>query len=74
MSELHVQPNSHRSERANRAEGDNEKPGALKAVIDVSLKIQIVEVLLIHPEGHEPNNDSLKYHYRLGETGNALPT
>jgi len=49
-SELHVETHSHRAEDSHTTQRDNREPTALEGRVYVGLEVEIVLVILDHPE------------------------
>ena len=70
-SELRVEAHSHGAEDSHTAQRDNRETAALEGRVYVGLEVEIVLVILNHPEPKVGNDKRLDYDQDLDRTGNV---
>jgi len=70
-SELHVEAHGHGAKDANTAQRDNCETTALEGRVNVGLEVEVVLVILYHPEPKIGDDKRLEYDQDLDRTGNV---
>src|SRR5207253_4758496 len=70
-SELHVEAHSHSAKDSHTAQCNYCESASLQRCVDVGLEVEVVLVILIHPEPKVGNNKRLEYYQDLYRTGNV---
>ena len=72
-SELHVEAHGYGAEDSNTAQGNYCESASLQRRVDVGLEVEVILVVLVHPESKVGNNKRLEYYQDLYWTGNVSP-
>ena len=70
-SELHVEPHSDGAEDPDATHSDDRKSATLEGRVDIGLEVEIVHVILNHPEAKISDEKRLDYDQDLDRTRNV---